>query len=181
MGAPQAPTSTAPHRPGLTGRRPPTSCCSSSSGCSSSGPRASSLRSVSAPKPPTSRTLRAPSAPPTSRSFSNASPAAYSASGRSRTRSSATPPVDADPQLKPMGTGASPRIQSAPQPPRLKREGVHLLLLLAPEHIVAPPVRATGPPRTPGSAANSNGASPSSHTERHGRPRRADSPSLVWR
>ena len=64
----------------LSGRPSPTSCSFSSSRCSPPGSSASSLRSVSAPKPLTSPTSRAPSAPPTSRSSSNASPSACSAS-----------------------------------------------------------------------------------------------------
>jgi hypothetical protein len=56
---------------------------------------------------------------------------------------------DTDPQLEPVGAATSPRIPSAPQSLRLQPQDVHLLMRLAPECMVAPPVRATGPPRTP--------------------------------
>jgi hypothetical protein len=56
--------------------------------------------------------------------------------------------LDADPQLKPMRSATSPPSPSAP-PSLLQPEDVHLLMRLAPERMVAPPVRATGPPRTP--------------------------------
>jgi hypothetical protein len=63
--------------------------------------------------------------------------------------------LDPDPQFQPMGAAASPRIPSAPQPPLLQPEDVQLLSLLAPELIVAAPVRATGPPHTSDSARKS--------------------------
>ena len=59
--------------------------------------------------------------------------------------------LDTDPQRKPTGAAASPSIPSAPQLFRRKPGGIHLLSLLTLEQIVAAPVRATGPPRTPGS------------------------------
>ena len=56
------------------------------------------------------------------------------------------PNPDTDKQRKPTATAASPRIPSAPEPPTLTPPAVPRLTL---ERRTAPPVRATGPPRTP--------------------------------
>jgi hypothetical protein len=56
--------------------------------------------------------------------------------------------VARDPQREPMGAASSPRFPSAPQPPSLTPEDLHLLPALTPERRTAAPVRATGPPRT---------------------------------
>ena len=60
--------------------------------------------------------------------------------------------LDPDPQLESTCTASSPLGLFAPQPLGLTPEDISLLSLLPSEHIVAAPVRATGPPRTPGSA-----------------------------
>jgi hypothetical protein len=71
------------------------------------------------------------------------------------------PNLDTDPQRKPTGTAAPPRIPSAPEPPTLapptsRWNG-------APPHRSAPPAR----PRTPSQSEKTpNGAEPSSHTWR---------------
>ena len=51
-----------------------------------------------------------------------------------------------DPQRAPTGAVASPRIPSAPEPPTLTPPAIPGLAL---RRRTAPPVRATGPPRTP--------------------------------
>ena len=84
-----------------------------------------------------------------------------------------------DPQRAPTGAVASPRIPSAPEPPTLTPPAIPGLAL---RRRTAPPVRATGPPRPPGSARKTQrGQSILSHTEGHGRLRRADFPSPAAR
>ncbi len=84
---------------------------------------------------------------------------------------------DTDPQLEPTSAPSSPLSPFASQPLGLTPADISLLSLLAPEHMAIAPVRATGPPEPATQPAKPNGACPSSHTERHGWPRRADSPS----
>jgi hypothetical protein len=59
------------------------------------------------------------------------------------------PDLSRDSPRKPTSAAAAPRNPSASQPPGLTPEGVHLLPALTPRRRTAPPVRATGPPRTP--------------------------------
>ena len=85
--------------------------------------------------------------------------------------------LDTDPQLEPTSAPSSPLSLCASQPLGLTPAHLSVLSLLAPErwpsHRSAPPAH----PRTPTQPAKPNGACPSSHTERHGWPRRANSPS----
>jgi hypothetical protein len=60
--------------------------------------------------------------------------------------------LDTDPQLESTSAASSPLSLFAPQRFGLTPEDVSRLMLLTPEQIVAAPVRATGPPRTRGSA-----------------------------
>ena len=83
------------------------------------------------------------------------------------------PNLDTDPQRKPTGTAAPPRIPSAPEPPTLapptsRWNG-------APPHRSAPPAH-PAPHRSP--EKSQRGESILSHMEGHGRPRHADSPPL---
>ena len=85
--------------------------------------------------------------------------------------------LDPDPQLEATSAPSSPLSLCASQPRGLTPEDMSVLSLLAPELMSIAPVRATGPPPKPATQpAKPNGACPSSHTERHGWPRRADSP-----
>jgi hypothetical protein len=60
--------------------------------------------------------------------------------------------LDTDPQPESTSVASSPLSLFAPQRFGLTPEDVSRLMLLTPEQIVAAPVRATGPPRTRGSA-----------------------------
>ena len=84
--------------------------------------------------------------------------------------------LDTDPQLESASATSSPLSLCASQPLGLTPEDVSVLSPLVPELMAIAPVRATGPPEPETQPAKPNGASPSSHTERHGWPRRADSP-----
>ncbi len=86
--------------------------------------------------------------------------------------------LDPDAQLEAASVASSPFNLRAPQPHSVTPEDFSILSLLTSDCMVAAPVRATGPPPKPSApSANRNGACPSSHPERHGWPRRADSPS----
>ena len=84
--------------------------------------------------------------------------------------------LHADTQLERAAAASSARSPSASQPPGFTPRRAHVLPLSALKRRIAAPVRATGPPRPQRARANRNGASPSSHTEGHGGPRHADSP-----
>lgn len=88
--------------------------------------------------------------------------------------------LGSDPLLTSSAAAASARSPSAPQPPSSTPQSVHLLpTARTHRRRTAAPLRATGPPVPNSARANRNGASPSSHTEGHGGPRRADSPSAI--
>jgi hypothetical protein len=60
--------------------------------------------------------------------------------------------LDTDPQIESTSAPSSPLSLCTPQPLGLTPEGISVLSLLAPELMASAPVRATGPPRPPGSA-----------------------------
>jgi hypothetical protein len=173
---PLPPQQPPPPGPRPNGRRsPPFS--SSSFGWSSPGRRAVPPRSASAPKPPTPPTSCAPSAPPTPRSSSNASPAACSASARSRQKSSAALPTwpetrSANPWARPHPRAPRPHSSHPASCQRTSISSWPSRPSRAPPHRSAPPAH----PYPISVRKSPNGAEPSSHTEGHGRPRRADSP-----
>jgi hypothetical protein len=74
--------------------------------------------------------------------------------------------LDPDPQLESTSATSSPLSLCASQPLGLTPEDISVLSLLTSEHIVAAPVRATGPPRTRDSARKTQrGLSILSHRE----------------
>ena len=86
--------------------------------------------------------------------------------------------LDPEPQLESTSAPSSPLSLRASQPIDLTPEDISVLSLLAPELMAIAPVRATGPPPKPHrSVRKSQRGSPSSLTEGHGGPRRADSSS----
>jgi hypothetical protein len=74
--------------------------------------------------------------------------------------------LDTEPQLESTSAPSSPLSLCASQPLGLTPADISVLSLLTSEQIVAPPVRATGPPRPPGSARKTQrGQSILSHRE----------------
>ncbi len=74
--------------------------------------------------------------------------------------------LDTDPQLETTSAHSSPRSLCASQPLGLTSEDISVLSLLPPKLMAIAPVRATGPPRTPGSARKTQrGQSILSHRE----------------